>query len=107
MFLADRALQAQAERWLYLAAECALDLASHLIADKGWQTPVTYREAFRTLEQRGVLPPDLTKKMEGWAGLRNVLVHMYLDVDHATIHEILRNDLDELEAFARAVAGAT
>lgn len=106
-FLADRALQAQAERWLHLAAECALDLASHLIADKGWQTPVTYREAFRTLEQRGVLPPDLAKKMEGWAGLRNVLVHMYLDVDHATIHEILRNDLDELEAFARAVAGAT
>ncbi len=106
-FLADRALQAQAERWLHLAAECALDLASHLIADKGWQTPVTYREAFRTLEQRGVLPPDLAKKMEGWTGLRNVLVHMYLDVDHATIHEILRNDLDELEAFARAVAGAT
>lgn len=54
-----------------------------------------------------MLPPDLAKKMEGWAGLRNVLVHMYLDVDHATIHEILRNDLDELEAFARAVAGAT
>jgi uncharacterized protein YutE (UPF0331/DUF86 family) len=31
-FLIDRALQAQAERWLHLAAECALDLAPHLIA---------------------------------------------------------------------------
>ena len=33
-FLSDRALQAQAERWLQLAAECALDLAHHLIADR-------------------------------------------------------------------------
>lgn len=106
-FLVDRPLQAQAERWLHLAAECALDLANHLIADRGWQTPGTYREAFRTLEQRGVLAPELAKKMEAWAGLRNVLVHMYLDVDHATIHDILRNDLDELEAFARAVAEAS
>ncbi|MBK8998781.1 MAG: DUF86 domain-containing protein [Myxococcales bacterium] len=106
-FLTDRALQAQAERWLHLAAERTLDLANHLIADRGWPTPGTYREAFRTLAERGVLPPDLAKKMEAWAGLRNVLVHMYLDVDHATIHQILTHDLDELEAFARAVAGAT
>ena len=28
-FLADRGLQAQAERWLQLAAECTLDLAHH------------------------------------------------------------------------------
>ena len=28
-FLVDRSLQAQAERWLQLAAECTLDLAHH------------------------------------------------------------------------------
>jgi uncharacterized protein YutE (UPF0331/DUF86 family) len=105
-FLIDRALQAQAERWLHLAAECALDLATHLIAEQGWRTPGTYRDAFRTLEERGVLSPDLTKKMEAWAGLRNVLVHIYLEVDHATIYDILQNDLDELEMFARAIARA-
>lgn len=106
-FLTDRALQAQAERWLHLAAECTLDLANHLIADRGWPTPGTYRDAFRTLAERGVIEPDLARKMEGWAGLRNVLVHLYLEVDHATVHDILANDLGELEAFARAVARAT
>lgn len=107
-YLADAGIQAQAERWLHLAAECALDLANHLIAERGWQTPKTYREAFSTLVTQAVLDPQLGAAMEGWAGLRNVLVHLYLEVDQEILHGILTGDLDELEAFARAlvVAGA-
>jgi uncharacterized protein YutE (UPF0331/DUF86 family) len=41
--------------------------------------------------------------MEGWAGLRNLLVHLYLEVDHERLWEILSTELDQLEAFARAV----
>jgi hypothetical protein len=52
-FLHDLALQAQAERWLYVAAECSLDLAHHLIADRGWKTPATYREAFMVRRPKG------------------------------------------------------
>jgi len=44
--------------------------------------------------------------MRGWAGLRNVLTHLYLEVDHARLHEVLLHELGELEEFARAVARA-
>ena len=81
-FLADRGLQAQAERWLQLAAECALDLAHQMIADRGWKTPTTYREAFAILRAEGVLDGELAEQMQGWAGLRNVLTHLYLEVEH-------------------------
>lgn len=103
-YLADKGLQARAERCLQLLAECALDLANHLIADRGWQTPTTYREAFQILAGHGVVPRDLTERMEGWAGLRNILVHLYLEVDQARLHEILRRDLDDIELFARCLA---
>lgn len=103
-YLHDPGLQAQAERWSYVAAECCLDLAHHLISDRGWKTPSTYREAFMVLEQQGVLGRDLSSAMQGWAGLRNVLAHMYLDVDHARLHEILVTDLDELAAYAASIA---
>lgn len=103
-FLRDPALQAQAERWLYVAAECTLDLAHHLISDRGWKTPATYREAFLILETEGVLDHALSVSMQGWAGLRNVLAHMYLDIDHARLHDVLVGELDQLEAFAAAVA---
>jgi uncharacterized protein YutE (UPF0331/DUF86 family) len=108
-YLADRTMQASAERWLHLAAECALDLAHHVIADRGWKTPGSYREAFRILEEEGILTAARAREMEGWAGLRNVLVHLYLDVDQERLYEILTLDLDQLEAFAadisRAVSG--
>ena len=106
-FLADRGLQAQAERWIQVAVESCLDLAHHVIADRGWPTPSSYREAFDVLAHRGVLDPELASKLGGWAGLRNIVVHMYLDVDHARVLSILRNDLDELEAFAQAIAETT
>jgi uncharacterized protein YutE (UPF0331/DUF86 family) len=105
-FLADRGLQAQAERWLQLAAECTLDLAHHLIADRGWKTPATYREAFEVLCAEGVLDTSLAEQLQGWAGLRNVLTHLYLEVDHARLYEILRGELDQLERYAKALARA-
>ncbi len=105
-FLRERGLQAQAERWLQLAAECALDLANHLIADRGWRTPATYKESFQILKEQGVLPERLAGAMEGWAGLRNLLVHFYLGVDHERVFEILVNELGQLEEFAAAVQRA-
>ncbi len=103
VYLEDEGLQAQAERWTHLAVECSLDLAQHLIADRGWKTPATNREAFETLRREEALPPELAIAMEGWARLRNVLVHLYLEVDHERLHEILSSELDDLEAYARAL----
>lgn len=105
-FLRDVALQAQAERWLQLAVEACIDIAHHLIANRGWRTPTTYREAFDVLASEGVLAPELAGRMAAWAGLRNVLVHLYLDVDHARLHEAMTRDLGELEAFAAAITKA-
>lgn len=104
VFLVDVAIQAQAERWLHLAAECTIDIAHHLIADRGWRTPATYREAFDVLRDEGVLSDEQTVRMQRWAALRNVLVHLYLEVDHAILFEILSRDLSELEQYAAAVA---
>ena len=64
-YLSDRGLQAQAERWTHLAVECRLDLANHLIADRDWPTPETYRDAFRILHVEGVIDEDLATGMAG------------------------------------------
>lgn len=105
-FLEDRGLQAQAERWTQVAAETCIDLANHVIADRGLPTPNTYREAFEILAKHGVIEPELASRMGAWAGLRNLLVHVYLEVDHQRLYEILTTDLHELESFAAAMASA-
>jgi uncharacterized protein YutE (UPF0331/DUF86 family) len=102
-FCSDELLQTSVERWLQLASECALDLANHLIADRGWRSPTTNRDTFQILEENGVLSSEQARQMEGWAGLRNILVHLYLAVDRKRIYEILTHDLDQLEHFAAAL----
>jgi uncharacterized protein YutE (UPF0331/DUF86 family) len=102
-FLLDPGLQAQAERWLQLAAESCLDLAHHLISDSGWPTPTTYRQAFQTLERHGVIDAALAGHMADWASLRNILVHLYLDVDYERIWEVLTGELSQLEDFTRCI----
>lgn len=105
-YLGDRGLQAQAERWLQLAAECAIDLANQLIAERGWRTPRTYRESFEVLRDERILEAALADTMSRWAGLRNVLTHLYLDVDQRRIHAVLQVGLDDLERFAAAISRA-
>jgi len=103
-FLADVGLQAQAERWLHLVIEACLDLAQHLIADRGWPIPSTNREVFEILENHEVLTPALAEQMKGWAGFRNVLVHLYLRIDNVRVWEILTSELDQVQACAAALA---
>ena len=103
-FLGDAGLQAQAERWLQVAAECALDLGNHVIADRGWRTPATNREVFQVLQEQGSIDNALASVMAGWAGLRNILAHMYLEIDHARLHHTMTTELDSLERYAAAMA---
>lgn len=101
-FLTDEALQAQAERHLQLALQCAIDVALHILADDTDRTPEDYGSAFRELAAVGVFNQDLADRLRLAAGLRNVLVHAYLDVDPARVWTHLGR-LDDLENFARAV----
>jgi len=47
-----------------------------------------------------VLPSSFAKRFRAVAGLRNVLVHGYLDVDLAVVHRLLNEDLGDFTEFA-------
>jgi uncharacterized protein YutE (UPF0331/DUF86 family) len=93
-----------AERYLHLAVESALDIANHLIADAGLDAPETYRDAFAILVRGSVLEAELGKRLQSWAGFRNVLVHAYLAIDHGLSWDAIQHDLEDLRAFAAVAA---
>ena len=45
------------------------------------------------------LPDDFTRTMRELAGLRNLLVHLYWDVDDEMIYEGIRSELEDFETF--------
>jgi uncharacterized protein YutE (UPF0331/DUF86 family) len=90
------------ERGLQLAAQNALDIATHLAASQGRDVP-DYATAIDALGEMGILPRDFTARLRGLAGFRNVLVHGYLGVDITRVHQLLNNGLADFEEFVRHV----
>lgn len=90
------------ERGLQLCAQNVLDIATHLAASHGQDTP-DYTAAIDALERIGALPAEFIARFRGIAGFRNVLVHGYLDVDPARVHALLNERLDDFAEFAARV----
>ena len=82
-----------------------IDVANHVIAAEGLRTAKTYRDAFAVLSGRGVIEASLARRLGAWAGLRNVLVHLYLDIDHGLVHDALTSELGDLSEFATRLRG--
>ena len=51
------------------------------------------------LNEAGILLDGMTQTMRELAGLRNLLVHVYWDVDDEMIYEGIRADLQDFDVF--------
>lgn len=100
--LADPNGFAALERHLQLAIQAAIDIAVHVLSEDVDRTPESYGHAFLLLVEAGVVDPDLGARLKDAAGLRNILVHDYRDLDPLRVWAAAQ-ELDDLRAFARAV----
>jgi uncharacterized protein YutE (UPF0331/DUF86 family) len=103
-FIREPALHHLAERYLELACECVLDIAHHVIADQGYRQATGYRDAIEVLGEEGLIEADLVERLKDWMGFRNVLVHLYIDIDHSRSYDAIQEDLGDLEQFASRMA---
>lgn len=101
-YLDDIAVRAQVERHLQLAIQAAIDIAMHVLAVDTARLPEDYGSAFVLLGEEGLLDPDVAAALRDAAGMRNVLVHGYVEIDDATVWHSL-DRLDDLRQFAAAV----
>lgn len=90
---------------LMLAVQICADIASHVIADEGWPAAHTLGESFARLEQQGVLLRETAAALGRAVGLRNIVAHGYAGIDPAVVHTAAVRGVDDLDAFAREVAG--
>ena len=56
-------LRAAVERWLQIAIESCIDIATHVVASEGWTPPETSRGAFAALAAHGKLDLDLARRL--------------------------------------------
>ncbi|HEY5791368.1 MAG TPA: DUF86 domain-containing protein [Gammaproteobacteria bacterium] len=104
---ADPIRLAAVERLLERIVMRAIDINEHLLAElataESRSTRLTYRDTYLMLPGIGVLPADLAESIARSAGLRNILVHDYNDVDRAIVHASIRSCLEDYRRYLECV----
>jgi len=95
----DVDVRGMVERYLYLVVQSAIDLAESAVAYGNFRKPTTMTEAFYILQEEGIIPDDLTRKLVNMVGFRNIIAHDYEKTDYAIVYDILHNRLEDIRQF--------
>jgi uncharacterized protein YutE (UPF0331/DUF86 family) len=98
-FLQDPRSIGSARYYLQVSIETCINITSHIIATDRLRAPKDYKDTFRVLSEAGILPDDFAQTMQELAGLRNLLVHLYWDVDDQMIYDGIRAELGDFDTF--------
>ena len=100
----DWLTRAAVERVLTQLVELAAQVNTHIVTVAGNVPPADYRGSFVAAAEIGALPADLAAKIAPSAGLRNILVHQYLDADLEIVATSVGQAIGDYAAYVRAVA---
>lgn len=95
----DVHVQLEVERALQVSIQICIDIGAHLVSELGLRPAEDYQGVFASLASHGAIDSDLASRLGDAAGLRNLLVHDYGDIDHARLWDTL-GELDDLRSFA-------
>lgn len=103
-FLGDYRNPASAKYLLIVASEAAIDVCSHLLARGSGRAPDSYADCFTRLADLGAVDGDLAARLGRMARFRNLLVHVYWQVDDRRVYQIIHENLGDLDVYCAQVA---
>lgn len=86
------------ERIFELLVVAATDILNHKLAEQGL-TANTYREAYQLAAQQGLLPADLATRLQDAASMRNLIVHLYEEIDYTILRDSIGPALRDFKEF--------
>jgi uncharacterized protein YutE (UPF0331/DUF86 family) len=106
--VADPIRLAAVERIVERMVQRAIDVNEHLIStlstgEEARTTRLTYRETFLRLADLGLYDADFAQDIARSAGLRNILVHEYNDIDHRILFQAIPDAVEQYHAYVNAV----
>lgn len=87
------------ERILELLIMTACDIVFHLISGHDEPTPATYRTAFLRAGEIGIIEKKLAENLALSAGLRNILVHDYEEIDYKILYQSIPKAIKDFTQF--------
>jgi len=91
------------ERGQIAAASVIFDIADHILAGQFGVYADTYAASLQALRDHQVISEELYGQIRGLGGLRNILVHRYLQVDAGEVFDHYQSGLRVFPRFAQEV----
>ncbi len=92
---------------LWQATQIVIDVAMGACLALRLGTPRSYGDAFRRLENDGVIETDLADRLVRAAGFRNLVAHAYESLDMVRVHEAATTGPADLLRFLACVSDYT
>lgn len=91
------------ERGLIAAASLILDVADHILVGQFGMHTTTYEASLLGLRDKKVISEELYQQLKGLGGFRNILVHLYQEIDPLQVLESYRKGLAAFPQFAQEI----
>jgi len=101
--LKDSTLLGSIKYNLIVAIQGCIDICNHIVAKKGGRAPQDYGDCFKLMAELGILESNFSDRLVQMARFRNLLIHLYWEIDNERVYQILNKNLDDIEQFLDAV----
>jgi uncharacterized protein YutE (UPF0331/DUF86 family) len=102
-FVSNYLLYLSAQRALETCINICIDIGNHILSLNKNGIPETYSEIFIELSKLGIIDKSLEEKLITMTKFRNLLGHLYMDIDNKKIYEILEENLEDFNEFKKQV----
>ncbi len=87
---------------LFESVQIVIDLSCHVVSRNNFGSTNTYRDCIDALVRFDVIDPKLGESLKKMVGLRNILVHDYVEIEIAQLYNFV-SDLTDFRKFSVAL----
>lgn len=102
-YKSDFYLKSSTERLIQLIVECASDINNHVVIETKNRPPEDYSISFIKAAEAGLISQDLAERIKVSAGMRNILVHEYMDIDDEKVYNAIPLAIKEYKEYIKQV----
>ena len=102
-FLKDKKNVDATKYQIIRAFEASFSICNHLCAKVLRKSPATYSECFELLAENKIIPNNLGKKFANIAKFRNIIIHLYWEVDDNEVYRNVKNGYKDFQIFVKEI----
>ncbi|KAF0134363.1 MAG: hypothetical protein FD145_743 [Candidatus Saganbacteria bacterium] len=102
-YLSDTFLKYSTERLVQLIVECATDINGHVVVELKGRPPEDYTSSFIRASDVGLINFELANRLKASGGMRNLLVHEYMEIDDKKVYETIPVCINDYKEYIKQV----